>query len=217
VIDLAFLGANLAKIAHGGWVPIVMAAGGFAVMTTWKRGRAILAERITAGSIPLKLFLADIEATKPYRVPGTAVFMTSTRRGTPNVLLHHFKHNKVLHEQVIILTITTDDVPEVHRKDRLRWKDLGQGFWAVTAHYGFMQTPSVREIMRHCRQAGIEIKEEDTSFFLGRETLVAGATSALPGWRRRLFSFLSRNARPPTDFFGLPPNRVVELGTQIEL
>jgi KUP system potassium uptake protein len=217
VVDLAFFLANVAKIAHGGWFPLLVAAFGFLIMTTWKRGRAILGERINAQSLPLHLFLADIENSKPHRVAGTAVFMSSTRRGTPNVLLHHFKHNKVLHEKVVILNITTDDVPLVPRKKRLHHKDFGQGFYAVTAHYGFMETPKITEIIRLCRQAGIDIKENDSSYFLGRETLVPARQPLMVAWRRRLFSFLSRNSRAATDFFGLPPNRVVELGTQIEL
>jgi KUP system potassium uptake protein len=215
--DLAFLFANAAKIPHGGWVPIVIALGGFSILTTWKRGRSILGERIYSQSLALTAFLADLEVTKPLRVPGTAIFMTSTRRGTPNVLLHHFKHNKVLHEQVIILTMATDDVPEVPRRDRIRYKEFGNGFWAVTAHYGFMETPNMREVIKLCRQAGIHMKENDTSFYLGRETLVDGKQPIMATWRRRLFSFLSRNSRAATDFFGIPPNRVVELGTQIEL
>jgi KUP system potassium uptake protein len=143
--------------------------------------------------------------------------MTSTRRGTPNVLLHHLKHNKVLHQQVIILTVATDEIPEVRRADRVRCKDLGQGFWAVTAHYGFMQTPNIRDVMTSCRKAGINVKDNDTSYFLGRETLVRSACPALAPWRRGLFTFLSRNARSATDFYGIPANRVVELGTQIEI
>jgi KUP system potassium uptake protein len=216
-IDFAFLGANLAKIAHGGWVPIVVAVGVFTVMTTWRRGRVILGERMAATTLPLKLFLADVERTAPVRVPGTAIFMTSTRRGTPGVLLHHFKHNKVLHEKVAILTIVTDDVPAVEKRHRIHFREFGPNFWAVTAHYGFMQTPRISEVLRLCRQLGLDLREEQCSFYLGRETLVPGRIRAMAGWRRGIFAFLARNARPPTDFFGLPPNRVLELGMQIEL
>jgi KUP system potassium uptake protein len=217
VIDVAFLGANLLKILHGGWVPLVVAGIVFSIMTTWRRGRRILGERMASTTLPLKLFLADVDRTGPYRVPGTAVFMTSTRRGTPGVLLHHFKHNKVLHEKVVILTIVTDDVPKVEKRHRIHFREFGTNFWAVTAHYGFMETARISEILRLCRQLGLDLREEQCSFFLGRETLVPGRVRAMAGWRRRLFSFLSRNARPPTDFFGLPPNRVLELGMQIEL
>ena len=217
VVDLAFLGANVAKIGQGGWVPLVVGAAIFVVMTTWKQGRALLAERMNETSMPLKVFLADVERNRPHRVPGTAVFMTSTRRGTPGVLLHHFKHNKVLHEKILVLTVVTDDVPTVPRRHRIRFREFAPNFWAVVAHYGFMQTPRVADILRLVRAAGLDIRDEQCSFFLGRETLVPGRVKQMAAWRRRLFAFLSRNARPPTDFFALPPNRVCELGTQIEL
>ncbi len=216
--DLAFFTSSFAKILHGGWVPIVVAIAVFAVMVTWKRGRALLAERVAADALPWEAFMADIEATKPHRVPGTAVFLTSTRRGTPNVLLHHFKHNKVLHDQVVILSVVTDDVPEVPPKQSVRYKAFGQGFWAVTAHYGFMQSPNVLEALRRCRPAGLRLNPNDTSYYLGRETLVpTPGRTGMSQWRKRLFRLLSRNARSATDFFNIPPNRVVEIGTHIEL
>jgi KUP system potassium uptake protein len=216
--DLAFFGANLAKVAHGGWVPLAIAVGVFAIMTTWKKGRTILAQHVYERMLPLKDFVASAADDKVHRVKGTAVFMASNRRGTPGSLLHHFKHNKVLHEKVVVLTIVNDHVPQVPRAERVRYKDLGHGFWAVTAHYGFRETPKVSEILRLCRQRGLEIKDAQVSFFLGREVLVADpGARRMSAWRRSLFSFLTRNARAATDFFGLPPNQVVELGTQIEL
>jgi KUP system potassium uptake protein len=215
--DLSFFAACSAKIAHGGWFPLLVAAGVFTVMVTWKRGRALLAERITAESLPLPLFLADIEYSKPYRVPGTAIFLSSTRRGTPNVLLHHFKHNKVLHKQVVLLSITTDAVPEVADDDKVRLKEFGSGFWGVTAHYGFKESPDALDILRRCRALGLPINEAETSFYLGRETLLSTKGHGMAEWRKLLFRFLSRNARSATDFFKIPPNRVVEIGAQIEL
>jgi KUP system potassium uptake protein len=215
--DLGFFAACAAKIAHGGWFPLVVAASVFTVMVTWKRGRALLAERSAADTLPLALFLADIELTKPYRVPGTAVFLSSTRRGTPNVLLHHFKHNKVLHKQVVILSIATDAVPEVADQDKVRLKSFGQGFWAVTAHYGFKESPEILDVLRRCRVLGLAMDEADTSFYLGRETLLSRRGQGMAEWRKMLFRFLSRNARSATDFFAIPPNRVVEIGAQIEL
>ena len=215
--DLSFFAACSAKIAHGGWFPLVVAATVFTVMVTWKRGRALLSERITAESLPMALFLADIESSKPHRVPGTAVFLSSTRRGTPNVLLHHFKHNKVLHKQVVILSIATDAVPEVADADKVRIKSFGQGFWAVTAHYGFKESPHVLDVLRRCRPLGLTLNEADTSFYLGRETLLSSKGQGMAEWRKMLFRFLSRNARSATDFFAIPPNRVVEIGAQIEL
>ena len=217
VVDLAFFGANLSKIPHGGWVPLAAAALLFLVMTTWKHGRALLAERIAQSTMPLKVFLADVERHKPHRVPGTAVFMTSTRRGTPSVLLHHFKHNKILHEKVVVLTIVTDDVPTVSARSRIHHRQFAPNFWAVVAHHGFMESLKIEEILRLARQAGLDVRDAECSFFLGRETLVPARRRAMASWRRWLFSFLSRNARRPSDYFGLPPNRVCELGMQIEL
>ena len=147
---------------------------------------------------------------------GTAIFLSPVRRGTPNALLHHFKHNKVLHRRVIILSIASDDVPRVAPQDRVRSKDFGQGFIGVVAHFGFMESPDVSEILVRLRDQGLLVNIETTSFFLGRETLVrAKEKSSLPSWRFKLFRFLSRNSSTPTDFFGLPPNRVIEVGTQL--
>ena len=217
-IDLSFFAACSAKIAHGGWFPLLVAVGVFTVMITWKRGRALLdALCISSEVLPLSAFVADVELTKPHRVAGTAVFLSSTRRGTPNVLLHHFKHNKVLHQQVIVLSMATDAVPEVADRDKVRLKSFGQGFWAVTAHYGFMESPKVLDVLRRCKLQELRVNEADISFYLGRETLLSMKGSGMAEWRKVLFRFLSRNARSATDFFAIPPNRVVEIGAQIEL
>lgn len=217
LFDLSFLSASLAKIGNGGWFPLAVAVGMFTVMVTWNRGRTVLGEKITADILPLPAFIADVEMNKPHRVPGTAVFLASTRRGTPGVLLHHFKHNKVLHEQVVILSIATDAVPEVPNVHKVRLKYFGLGFWAVTAHYGFMESPDVLDILRRCQALGLHTNPMDTSFYVGRETLIIkkGRTT-MAEWRRHLFRFLSHNARSATDFFAIPPNRVVEIGAQIE-
>jgi KUP system potassium uptake protein len=216
-IDLSFFISCAAKIRSGGWVPLVLAGGVFSVMVTWNRGRTILGEKIAAGTLPLGVFLADVEASKPHRVSGTAVFLASTRRGTPTVLLHHFKHNKVLHEQVVILTITTDAVPWVREEHKIHLRNFGQGFWAVTAHYGYMESADVTDILQRCRARGLEAKVADTSFYLGRESIIPTPGHAgMAAWRKYLFRYLSRNARPATDFFAIPPNRVVEIGMQIE-
>jgi len=216
-IDLSFFVSCSAKIASGGWFPLTLAGGMFSVMVTWNRGRTLLGEKIAGSTLPLSMFLADVEARKPYRVSGTAVFLASTRRGTPTVLLHHFKHNKVLHEQVVILSITTDAVPWVREEHKVRLKNFGQGFWAVTAHYGFMESPDVTDILRRCRAKGLETNTADTSFYLGRESLIPKhGVKGMANWRKHLFRFLSRNARSATDFFAIPPNRVVEIGMQIE-
>ena len=216
-IDLSFFLSCSAKIFSGGWFPLALAGGMFSVMVTWNRGRTLLGEKIAADTLPLQVFLADVHATKPHRVSGTAVFLASTRRGTPSVLLHHFKHNKVLHKQVVILSITTDAVPEVPEQQKIRLKCFEQGFWAVTAHYGFMESPDVTDILRRCRARGLETDVADTSFYLGRETLIPKrGGQGMADWRKFLFRFLSRNARSATDFFAIPPNRVVEIGAQIE-
>ncbi|MBX3187420.1 MAG: potassium transporter Kup [Labilithrix sp.] len=217
-VDLSFFSANLPKLGSGGWVPLAIGAVVFTVMTTWRRGRALLGQRYLAQTLPLDLFMADIEATRPHRVQGTAVFMTSNPKGAPPVLLHHFKHNKTLCEQVLLLSIATRHVPEVPRRSRIvELNDIGQGFYQVTAAYGFMQTPNVLELMDLCAEKGLETRRADTSFFLGRETLLITDERGMARWRKVLFAFLSRNARPANAFFRIPPNRVVELGTQIEL
>jgi KUP system potassium uptake protein len=217
-VDLLFFAANSVKVAEGGWVPLGIAAAVYTVMTTWKRGRAELGKAIAATTLPLKSFLDDLEQTKPPRVKGAAVFMTSNPDVAPPVLLHHFKHNKMLHEKVVCLSITTHHVPEVPPQSRLdTLRDLGQGVWQVRASYGFMQGPSVPEIMQRCRERGLATTMGETSFFLGRETLVITDRPGMARWRKVLFAFLSRNARPATAFFQIPPNRVVEFGAQIEL
>ena len=180
-------------------------------------GRAALEDFVLSASLPIDLFMSDLESQKPHRVKGTAVFMTSNVEGAPVVLLHHFKHNKCLHEQIVLLSVVTDRVPEVDKKSRVSVKEMGQGFFQVVAHYGFMQTPNVPDILRACRDAGLSAIQNDTSYFLGRETLLTTGKSGLWKWRKVLFAFLSRNAKSATSFFGIPPNRVVEMGAQIEL
>jgi KUP system potassium uptake protein len=187
-------------------------------MTTWRRGRELLREAFLEHSLPLEVLMADLEATKPHRVAGTAVFMTSNPSGAPPVLLHFFKHSKVLHEQVLLLNIATQHVPEVARDTRIAdIKDLGQGFYHVHARYGFMETPNVLDLMDVLAEKGLETRKTDTSYFLGRETLLITQRRGMARWRKILFGLMSRNARPANAFFQIPPNRVVELGAQIEL
>jgi KUP system potassium uptake protein len=217
-VDLAFFSANVVKIKEGGWFPLAVGLCVFTIMTTWKRGRDALGAFMREATLPLTLFMDDLNAAPPHRVKGTAVFMTSNPDGAPPVLLHHLKHNKVLHEQVVLLSITTTHDPEVPSEKRLaKVTNLGLGFYQVTEAYGFMQTPNVMEVLRACSSADLHVAEADTSFFLGRETLIITEKKGMARWRKVLFSFLSRNARPANAFFRIPPNRVVELGTQIEL
>jgi KUP system potassium uptake protein len=215
--DLAYFGANLLKFLEGGWFPLAVAAGVFTLMTTWKTGRMELAVRFMKTAVPLELFLDDIKRTQPHRVVGTAVFMASNASGTPPVLLHHLKHNQILHQQVVLLTIDSATQPAVPPEERLLVHDLGIGFWRVTARYGFMQSPSVPEVMRACRKHGIKAEPGRTSFYLGRDTLLTTGRTRMARWRKALFSFMTRNARSPTSYFNIPPGRVVELGMQIDL
>ncbi len=216
VADLAFFGANLVKVAQGGWVPLAIAAAVFLLMATWKRGRLYLAEQ-RRSELPIEAFLADLANRQVVRVPGTAVFLTSSVEGTPPLLLHHFKHNKVLHEQVILMTVLTEAVPKVPLEERVTVADLGQGFHRVVARYGFMQSPNVPRVLHRVDEEGLKLVSQPVTYYLARETLLTTGRSGLPRWRKRIFSFLARNARPATSFFGLPPNRVVEMGAQIEI
>jgi KUP system potassium uptake protein len=216
-IDLTFLAANATKIADGGWFPLAVGVLVFVVMTTWWRGRRELATLMEAGTLPEELFLADLAATPMHRVRGTAVFMTSTPDGIPNVVLHHVKHNQVLHKQVVLLSIVTVPAPWATGNKALEVRDVGQGFYRVVAKVGFMQSPDVPRLLLRCAKHELRIDEATTTYYLGRQTLLTSGVVTMARWRKALFSFLGRNARPPTSYFNLPPNRVVELGVQIEL
>jgi KUP system potassium uptake protein len=216
--DLAFFGSNLMKFFGGGWLPVAIAASIFTVMTTWKRGRALLARDIADRMLSADLFLTDLEQNPPHRVPGTAVFMSSTPQGIPIVLLHHWKHNQVLHDAVVLLSVVSETVPTVPASERIQVERLTGGFYRVVAHYGFMQTPNVPAILaRAHRLFGVPFAPERTSYYLGREVLLPTGRSNMSAWRKRLFGFISRNARSATQYFGIPPDRVVELGMQIAL
>jgi KUP system potassium uptake protein len=216
-VDLSFLVANLTKIKHGAWFPLVVGGLIFTLMTTWKRGRTELAAKLRADSLPIEFFLADLPTHMPLRVPGTAVFMTSDVGAAPVVLLHHYTHNKVLHERVLLLSVRTEGVPLVPQSEKVEVHDLGSGFFQVIGHYGFMQTPNVSEILNLASVQGLKVTTRECSFYLGRETLLTTGPSKMWRWRKALFAFLSRNAQSATAFFSIPPNRVLELGTQIEL
>lgn len=217
IIEVAFFSANVVKIPEGGWFALGIGALVVALMTTWRRGRQHIAAQLAAASLPLDTFLADLTVSQPHRSPGTAVFMTSSLDSTPPVLLHYFKHSKVLHESVVLFTVIPRAVPKVDDQRMVEVSALGHGFWRVAAQVGFMQDPNVPAILRAATARGLKVSIEDISYYLGRETLVIGGTAPIARWRKMLFGFLSRNARPATQFFHLPPNRVLELGTQIEL
>ena len=217
VVDLTFLVANALKIWHGGWVPLVIAIALYFLMTTWKGGREILSKRIAEQSLPVKLLLADIAAEPPIRVPGTAVFMYGSSDGTPPALTLNLAHNKVLHEKIVFLTIITEDVPHVPADQRVIVKRAGKGFHRVTARYGFMQDPDISEVLAACKENHLDIPLAGTTFFLGRETLIASDRPGMALWRGRLFAFMSRNALRATAFFKIPPNQVFEVGAYVEL
>jgi KUP system potassium uptake protein len=216
VIDLSFLIANIVKIEHGGWVPLVMATGVYTLMSTWKRGRTELGAIQAASALPLDTFLTSIERNPPVRVRGTAVFMTSNADGVPVVLLHHLKHNKVLHDTIVLLSVQTRGIPEVGPDHHLTFEPMGQGFFRVVANYGFKQSPNIPDVLAKAAARGVAVPPMDTSYYLGRERLVLSNRAKMSRWRKHLFALMSRNARSATEFFKIPPNRVVELGAQIE-
>lgn len=216
VIELAFLASNAIKIPHGGWFPIVVGAAIFTLMSTWKTGRRILRAKLAASSLPYDLFLDDVKVNPPLRVPGTAVFMSGSAEGTPVALLHNLKHNKVLHERVIILTVATRDVPFVKEEERVKLQKSEHGFYRVIGYFGFMEEPNVPRLLELCGKQGLDFKPEQTTFFLSRETIIPTRMPGMTLWRESLFAAMSRNAQHATTFFHLPVNRVVELGMQVE-
>ena len=218
LFDVSFLGSNLLKILDGGWFTLTVAALLMTAMLTWRDGKRGLGRQFAAMGLPINLFLESLVALdRPIRTPGTAVFMSVSSTGTPITLLHHYKHIKVLHEQIILLSITSTEMPFVPTGSRLEVTSLGHGFFRVIARYGFMQTPNVPEILRLAKAHGLDIELSSTTFFLGRETLLTGGPTKMAAWRKSLFAFMSRNAWNATTFFGIPPGRVVELGSQVEL
>lgn len=216
-IDLIFMGANLTKIIDGGWVPIVIATVVFTLMTTWKRGRQILMERMKERTVPFSKFLHQLESNPPARVPGVAVFMTGDPEGTPMALVHNVRHNRVLHSKNIFLTVLTEEEPHVPKDRRVKIEELTKDFYRITAHYGFMETPDIKDIIAACMKKDFELKLSELTFFLGHETLFASRKPGMAIWREKLFSFMSKNAERATNYFNIPPNQVMEVGLQIEL
>jgi KUP system potassium uptake protein len=222
VVDLAFFCANVVKVEEGGWFPLAAAALVFTFMSTWKKGRDLLGEQMRAAGLPLDLFIADLARKNPHRVPGTAVFMTGNMGNVPAVLLHHLKHNKILHERVVLVSVLSEEIPRVSERDRVVVRELGCGFFQVVARYGFMETPDVPAMLesipaRPIPGPKLRLVPMETSYYLGRETLLPTGTSRMATWRKRLFIVMARNSQTASSFFGLPPNRVVEMGAQIQL
>ncbi len=217
-IEVCFCAANLLKVRYGGWFPLVVGLVIFVMMATWKTGRQLLWNKLRPGSLPLETFLEDVGSNQKLpRVPGTAFFLTANPEGTPIALLHNLKHNKVLHERNVVLTIITDEVPQVNPANRLSRQDLGHGFHRMIAHYGFMEEPNVPELLALAPFDGEPLKVHKTTFFLSRETIVPHRSSSMKRWRQWLFSVMARNAQSAGAFYRIPANRVVELGMQVEL
>jgi KUP system potassium uptake protein len=217
LFDLSFFGANLFKIIDGGWFTLGVATLLMVLMTTWKEGRKALGHAISSFRMPVDLFLADVASKHPFRISGTAVFMSVSPEGIPGALMHHYKLNKVLHQTVVFLSVLVEEIPRINPKERLKLENLGEGFYRLTARFGFMETPNVPELMRQAKSLGLETEPMDTTYILGRETLLTTGRSGMSIWRKVLFSMMSRNAMNPTNFFKLPPNQVIEIGAQVEI
>jgi KUP system potassium uptake protein len=215
-VDGAYLAANLLKIPAGGWFPLLVGAIAFTFLTTWAKGRKLLIDRMNEASLPMEIFIKSA-ASSAARVPGTAVFMTSSATGVPHALLHNLKHNKVLHERIILLTVKIEDVPYVSEGKRSESREYGSGFFRVVLHYGFMEEIDVPVALAQLKGCGPSCKMMDTSFFLARQTLLPSSRPGMAIWRERLFSWMLRNAESAMEFFKLPTNRVVELGSQVEI
>ncbi len=217
VMDLAFFSANTTKFLAGGWLPVLFALLIIVVMTTWKRGRELVLEKLERQALSLQGFVDNIQIRPPLRVPGTAVFLSKSIKVVPHALLHNLKHNKVLHERVIFLTIKVKDEPWLTGEERLELLQIGEGFWQVVAHFGYQETPSMEEIFQDCARQGLKVRLNTTSFFLSYEYLISTDIPGMARWREKLFIWMNRNALRATDFFQIPANRVVELGVQLEL
>ena len=215
VLDLAFFSANIVKVPQGGWFALVIAAVVYLLMATWKRGRELLADRLRERMASLREFVTEAAAVLP-RVPGTAIFMTKSLTGTPPALVHNLEHNKVLHERVVLLNVITEAIPQVPKEERLKVEDLGHGFHSVIAHYGFMEHPNVLEILGRCEAHGLDLHPYRSTFFLGREALLATPRPGMAIWREKLFAFMARNALRATTYYRIPPDRVFEVGVYVE-
>jgi KUP system potassium uptake protein len=219
VVDVSFFGATLLKVVDGGWFPLAIGAVVFTLMTTWRQGRSVMFRRLRASSVPLKPFLDSLFRDPPHRVPGTAVFLTATPDATPNALLHNLNHNKVLHERVVFLTAEVTDEPWVPFQERVKLHKLGHGCWRMNVRFGFMNEPDITRALEVADGLGLELDTMTTSYFLSRETVVpvASIASGMAFWREKLFAAMSRNAGNAADYFKLPANRVIELGTKVEI
>ncbi len=216
IVDFAYFGANLLKVPSGGWVPLLIGLVIFTLLTTWSRGRALMRERMAESSMPMEIFIKSA-ANSATRVPGTAIFMASAASGVPSALLHNIKHNRILHERVIVLTVQIEDVPFVRSGERIVCKDLGEGFYRVKMRFGFLEETNVPATLDLVDLCGPKFDMMNTSFFLSRQTLIASKIPGMAIWREKVFAWMLRNAANAMEFFKLPSNRVVELGSQVEI
>ena len=218
-IDMALFSACLTKIIYGGWLPIAIALMVLTIMLTWRRGREVLFNRLRSSSVPLDVLLPSLFISPPHRVPGTAIFLTATPEATPHALLHNLNHNKVLHERVVFLTVDVTNSPWIDMKDACEVQDMGNNCFRVIIHFGFMNQPNILQALKACESKGLSFNMMETSFFLSREKIVpvASIDSGMPMWREHLFATMARNAGTAVDHFNIPTNRVIELGTQVEI
>ncbi|WP_353206400.1 potassium transporter Kup [Sphingorhabdus sp.] len=216
IVDFGYFGANLLKVPSGGWVPLLIGLVIFTLLTTWSRGRALMRERMAESSMPMEIFIKSA-ANSATRVPGTAIFMASAASGVPSALLHNIKHNRILHERVIVLTVQIEDVPFVRSGERIVCKDLGEGFYRVKMRFGFLEETNVPATLDLVDLCGPKFDMMHTSFFLSRQTLIASKIPGMAIWREKVFAWMLRNAANAMEFFKLPSNRVVELGSQVEI
>jgi KUP system potassium uptake protein len=219
IIDLSLFSSSVIKVFDGGWLPVIIAMSVFSVMTTWRKGRDILFQRLRSSSVPLDVLLPSLFISPPHRVQGTAVFLTATPEATPHALLHNLNHNKVLHERVVFLTVDVTNSPWIDMKDACEIEDMGNNCYRVIIHFGFMNQPDITQALKACEPKGLSFNMMQTSFFLSREKIVPVATldSGMPMWREHLFAAMARNAGTAVDHFNIPTNRVIELGTQVEI
>jgi len=217
IIDVAFFLANISKIMHGAWFPLVIGAIVFILMTTWRRGREIVAERMKSRAITFEAFQETLSIDPPHRVNGQAVFLTGNPGVIPISLLHNLKHNKILHAMIVFLHFKTREVPRIPNDDKVELKKLGGGFYEINAHYGFMEQPNIKNIFSLAREKGLEINIESASFFLGHEELIVSKKPIMQAWRIKLFAFMSRNSFEAVEFFQIPPSQTIELGVTWEL